>query len=65
MNTDMTEQSIDRIVEKTGRAREDVRSTLAKMNPQGRLIEPDQVADVAAFLASPDGARINGQAIDV
>ena len=42
-----------------------MRSTLAKMNPKGRLIEPDEVADVAAFLASRDGARVNGQAIDV
>ena len=61
----MTDQSIERIVAKTGRNSEDVRSTLAKMNPKGRLIEPDEVADVAAFLASRDGARVNGQAIDI
>ena len=65
LNTSMTDRSIERIVAKTGRNSEDVRSTLAKMNPKGRLIEPDEVADVAAFLASRDGARVNGQAIDV
>ena len=65
LNTGMTDQSIERIVAKTGRDRADVRGTLAKMNPQGRLVEPGEVADVAAFLASTDGARVNGQAIDV
>jgi NAD(P)-dependent dehydrogenase (short-subunit alcohol dehydrogenase family) len=65
LNTPMTERSIERIVAKTGRDRADVRRTLAGMNPQGRLIEPDEVADVCAFLASPEGARVNGQAIDV
>ena len=65
LNTGMTDQSIEQIVAKTGRNRTDVRATLAKMNPQGRLIEPEEVADVAAFLASADGARVNGQAIDV
>lgn len=65
LNTGMTDQSIERIVAKTGGNRADVRATLAKMNPQGRLIEPEEVADVAAFLASADGARVNGQAIDV
>jgi NAD(P)-dependent dehydrogenase (short-subunit alcohol dehydrogenase family) len=65
LNTEMTDRSIARIVAKTGRSRDDVRRMLAQMNPQGRLIEPDEVADVAVFLASRDGARTNGQAIDV
>jgi NAD(P)-dependent dehydrogenase (short-subunit alcohol dehydrogenase family) len=65
LNTDMTDRSIARIVAKTGRGRDDVRRMLAQMNPQGRLIEPDEVAEVAVFLASRDGARTNGQAIDV
>lgn len=65
LNTGMTDQSIERIVAKTGRNRADVRAALAKMNPQGRLVEPEEVADVAAFLASPEGGRVNGQAIDV
>ena len=35
------------------------------MNPQGRLIQPEEVAEVAAFLASADGAGTNGEAIDI
>jgi NAD(P)-dependent dehydrogenase (short-subunit alcohol dehydrogenase family) len=65
VNTEMTDRTVERIVAKTGRDRSDARHTLAKMNPQGRLIEPDEVADVCAFLASREGARVNGQAIDV
>ena len=65
LDTPMTDRSVERIVSITGRSRDDVRRTLAAMNPQGRLLEPDRVADVAAFLASAEGARVNGQAIDV
>lgn len=65
MNTDMTTRAIERIVAKTGRTPEDARRTLERMNPQQRLIEPEEVAAVAAFLASPDAASINGQDITI
>lgn len=65
MNTDMTTRAIERIVAKTGRTAEDARRTLERMNPQQRLIEPEEVAAVAAFLASPDAASINGQDITI
>jgi NAD(P)-dependent dehydrogenase (short-subunit alcohol dehydrogenase family) len=65
MNTDMTSRSIERIVEKTGKSAEDARRTLERMNPQQRLIEPEEVADIAAFLASAQAAGINGQDITI
>ncbi|MBA3296089.1 MAG: SDR family oxidoreductase [Acidobacteria bacterium] len=65
LNTGMTVNAIERIVAKTGRTTDDVRQTLEEMNPQKRLIEPEEVADVAAFLASPAADGVNGQAIDV
>jgi NAD(P)-dependent dehydrogenase (short-subunit alcohol dehydrogenase family) len=65
MNTDMTTRAIERIVEKTARTTEDARRALERMNPQQRLIEPEEVAAIAAFLASPDGAGINGQDITI
>jgi NAD(P)-dependent dehydrogenase (short-subunit alcohol dehydrogenase family) len=35
------------------------------MNPQGRLITPEEVAALAVFLASPEARGINGQAVGV
>jgi NAD(P)-dependent dehydrogenase (short-subunit alcohol dehydrogenase family) len=65
LDTDMTARSIARIVERTGRTEAEARAALERMNPHGRLISPDDVAAVAAFLASPDAQSINGEALDV
>lgn len=65
LNTDMTDASIARIVQKTGRSHEEARATLARMNPQGRILEPEEVAGLAAFLASPEAHGITGQALNV
>jgi 2-hydroxycyclohexanecarboxyl-CoA dehydrogenase len=65
LNTDMTRESLARIVAKTGCSPESARATLEEMNPQRRLIEPEEVAALAAFLASPDAGGINGQALNV
>jgi NAD(P)-dependent dehydrogenase (short-subunit alcohol dehydrogenase family) len=64
-DTDMTTGSIDRIVRLTGRSREDARRQLEQMNPLGRLIQPEEVAAVAVFLASPEADAITGQAYNV
>ena len=63
--SDMTARSVARIVARTGKTGEAARQLLAEMNPQGRLIQPEEVAEVAAFLASADGAGTNGEAIDI
>jgi NAD(P)-dependent dehydrogenase (short-subunit alcohol dehydrogenase family) len=65
IESDMTARSIARISGKTGRTAEEARRTIEAMNPQGRLIRPEEVADVAAFLASAEAAGTNGQAIDI
>ncbi len=65
VDTDMTAASIRRIVDKTGRSPEEARRTLENMSPQRRLIQPEEVAAVAVFLASDQAAGITGQAIDV
>jgi NAD(P)-dependent dehydrogenase (short-subunit alcohol dehydrogenase family) len=65
INSEMTDLSIARIVERTGRTPADARRLLESMNRSGRLIEPDEVAEVCAQLASDaDGVR-NGEAIDL
>lgn len=64
-DTDMTAGSIARISETTGRTHEEARAALERMNPQGRLVDPDEIAALALFLASPEGRGINGQTLGV
>jgi NAD(P)-dependent dehydrogenase (short-subunit alcohol dehydrogenase family) len=62
-DTPLVQRAIDTIVAKTGRSREAAQASLVRGNPQGRLINPEEVADAVARLASPGAAAINGQAI--
>ena len=41
------------------------RAKLAERNPQGRLVQPEEVAETVAWLALPASSSINGQAIAV
>lgn len=63
--TDLLQASIENIVAKTGRNPEQARAELAKANPQGRLIQPEEVASTVAWLCSEGAASITGQAISV
>ncbi len=63
VDTAMTEATIDNVMRRTGRSREQVLERL--VTPQGRLVRPEEVAAVCAFLASDLAGAINGQAIDV
>ena len=65
VDTDMTRESVARIVKKTGRSTADARAAIEKMSPQNRLIQPEEVAALAVFLAGPDAHGINGQALSV
>ena len=63
VDTEMTTRTIENIVAKTGRTAEDAQSELEAMTPLGRLLDPDEVAAAVVFLASPEAAAINGQAL--
>ncbi len=63
--TDLVAGSIETIVAKTGRSAEAARAELARFNPQGRLICPQEVADAVLFLCGPGAGSITGQAIAV
>ena len=65
IETPMTEGNIANMVRLTGRAPEQIRHALEQMSPQNRLIQPDEVARVAVFLAQDAAASITGQAINV
>jgi NAD(P)-dependent dehydrogenase (short-subunit alcohol dehydrogenase family) len=63
--TDLLEGSIDNIIRKTGRRREQAIAELSKHNPQGRLIAPSEVADAVLWLCGEGAGAITGQAIAV
>lgn len=63
--TDMLEDSARRIVETTGRSREEALKSLAAMNPIGRFIRPEEVARAVVFLADPAAGGITGQLFNV
>jgi NAD(P)-dependent dehydrogenase (short-subunit alcohol dehydrogenase family) len=65
VETDMLEESVSRIVEKTGRSVSETRAALVSTNPQGRFIQPDEVASAVLWLCSQSAASITGQAISV
>jgi NAD(P)-dependent dehydrogenase (short-subunit alcohol dehydrogenase family) len=63
VDTPMTAGTVATISTLTGRSEDDARETLARRQPIGRLIDPEEVADVVVLcLAS---AAITGQGINV
>lgn len=65
VDTPMTEKSVANIVAKTGRSEEDAKASLAALNPQRRLVTPEEIADLVVYLASDSARGINGQALNV
>src|SRR3954471_19865912 len=64
-DTDLLSGSIDTIMRKTGRSREQALAELAKHNPQGRLVTPAEVADTVLWLCGDGASAMTGQAIAV
>ena len=65
VDTPMTDESVRRIVAKTGVPEADVRRRLAESSPQKRLYTVDEVAALVLFLCGDAAAGINGQALSV
>jgi NAD(P)-dependent dehydrogenase (short-subunit alcohol dehydrogenase family) len=64
-DTDLVAGSIDNIMKKTGRSREQAVAELSKHNPQGRLVTPEEVADTVLWLCGEGAGAITGQAFAV
>ncbi|WP_339761783.1 SDR family oxidoreductase [uncultured Hoeflea sp.] len=63
--TPMLHRSIDNIVEKTGRSREEAEASLRDVNPQGRFIQPEEIAETVLWLCSDAAVSVTGQAISL
>jgi NAD(P)-dependent dehydrogenase (short-subunit alcohol dehydrogenase family) len=57
--------SIDNIMKRTGRSHAEALAELAKHNPQGRLVNPAEVADAVLWLCGEGAGAVTGQAIAV
>lgn len=64
-DTPLLDAAVDNITGKTGRSADEAREALARANPQGRLVTPQEVADAVLWLAGEGAGAITGQAIAV
>jgi len=65
VETEMLAESVQRIVDKTGRTPEQARASLSASNPQGRFIQPDEIASAVLWLCAAESGSITGQAISI
>ncbi|MCZ6917048.1 MAG: SDR family NAD(P)-dependent oxidoreductase [Gemmatimonadetes bacterium] len=63
VDTDMTTESIDRIVDATGVSRDQALEAILETTPQRRLFTPEEVAHTVLALCDDNSRGINGQAI--
>jgi NAD(P)-dependent dehydrogenase (short-subunit alcohol dehydrogenase family) len=65
VDTPMTDQSVARVSQITGRSEDDARSAITNMNASGRLVDPQAIGNVIAMLCLPLSRDINGAAITI
>lgn len=63
VRTDMVARGLETMMAKTGMSRAEAEAQLANRSPQGRLIEPEEVASTIAWLCLPGAEAVTGQAI--
>ena len=63
--TDIVREGIANVMAKTGRSEAEARAGFTQSNPQGRLVQPEEVASAVRWLCSAGAASVNGQAIAV
>jgi len=65
VDTPMTDQSVARVSEITGRSEQDSRAVITEMNASGRLVDPQAIGTVIAMLCLPHLGDINGAALTI
>ncbi|OYU75800.1 MAG: hypothetical protein CFE45_32265 [Burkholderiales bacterium PBB5] len=63
--TEILREGIANVVAKTGRSAEQARAEFTAGNPQGRIVQPEEVADAVRWLCAPAAASVTGQSIAV
>lgn len=65
IETPLLQRSVDNIAAKTGMTAEQAAKSLRAGNPQGRFIQPAEVAEAALWLASEGAGSVNGSALPI
>jgi len=65
VDTPMTDQSVARVSEITGRSEADSRGAITNMNASGRLVDPEAIANIILTLCLPLSRDIDGAAITI
>lgn len=65
VDTPMTDQSVSRVSQITGRGEGDARSAITNMNASGRLVDPKAIANLVLTVCLPLSRDINGAAITI
>jgi 3-hydroxybutyrate dehydrogenase len=65
VDTPMTDQSVARVSQITGRSEGDARSVITNMNASGRLVDPGGIATMILTLCLPQSRDINGAAVTI
>jgi 3-hydroxybutyrate dehydrogenase len=65
VDTPMTDLSVARVSEITGRSEEQARGAITNINASGRLVHPDGIGAVILTLCLPQSRDINGAAVTI
>ncbi|MGR3592135.1 MAG: SDR family NAD(P)-dependent oxidoreductase [Limimaricola soesokkakensis] len=65
VETEMLKQFIDADIAASGKSREEIRANYAASNPQHQLVQPGEIAELAAFLVSDAGRAITMEDVQV
>ena len=63
VDTELAEDAIRNIASKTGKTELEARKGLERLSPLGRLVRPQEVAQMVMYLASESAAMLNGQCV--
>lgn len=63
--TDIVKDAVANITQKTGKSEAEARAALVRHNPQGRMIQPGEVANAVLWLCLPGAESVTGQSINI